>query len=144
MLIQKRHSLPSRLRGQNRRNRRGAAVVEFSVCLPLIILIVFGGIEASSMLFLRQTCVQASYEGAKTAIKNRGTTATAVNSATQVCNGRDLRNFSVTTEPADIENAASGSLITITVTVPGDENSLFPFGPFRGNNVAASASMVKE
>ena len=48
--------------------REGAAVVEFAVCLPLVILIVLGTIEAGSLLFLKQTLVQAAYEGAKVAI----------------------------------------------------------------------------
>lgn len=39
--------------------RRGAAVVEFAVCLPVIILVVLGSIEAASMLFLRITCQHA-------------------------------------------------------------------------------------
>jgi Flp pilus assembly protein TadG len=136
-----------RNRSSNRRNRctrKGAAVVEFAVCLPVIILVVFGGIEAASMLFLRQTLVQASYEGAKTAIKNRGTTDLAINSATQVLNGRSLNNFTIEVDPPNVELAPSGQLVTITVTAPGDENSLFPFGPFKNQNVVASASMVKE
>ena len=47
-----------------RTKREGAAVVEFAVCLPLIVLIVLGTIEAGSLLFLKQTLVQAAYEGA--------------------------------------------------------------------------------
>ena len=48
--------------------RKGAAVVEFAVCLPVVVLIVLGSIEAASLLFLKQTLVQASYEGVKVAI----------------------------------------------------------------------------
>lgn len=124
--------------------RRGAAVVEFAVCLPLIILIVFGGIEAANMLFLRQTLVQAAYESVKTAVKVDGTNARATASAQAVTNGRNLQNVSVTITPSDVASAPRGQIIEITVSAPGDDNSLIPFGPFVGQNVTATAVMVKE
>ncbi len=124
--------------------RRGAAIVEFAVCLPLIVLIVFGGIEAASMLFLRQTLVQAAYEGVKTSVKTNGTATKARASANAVCDGRNLNNVTVTIVPSNVETLARGELIEITVSAPGDDNSLFPFGPFAGKAVVATAVMVKE
>jgi len=126
------------------RKRRGAAVVEFAVCLPIIILIVFGSIEASSLLFLRQALVQASYEGVKTAVKREGTAELGIAAATDVCNGRSLENFTIELEPSDLSSVERGQPVTITVSAPGEENSLFPFGPFRNQNVVARATMVKE
>jgi len=124
--------------------RRGAAVVEFAVCLPLIVLIVFGGIEAANMLFLRQTLVQAAYEGVKTAVKVEGTSAQATASAQAVVDGRRLKNVSISISPSDLAAAPRGQIVEITVSAPGDDNSLFPFGPFAGKNVTATAVMVKE
>ena len=129
---------------QRRNKRRGAAVVEFAVCLPLIVLIVFGGIEAANMLFLRQTLVQAAYEGVKTGVKVDGTAQQATDSAQAVCDGRNLRNVRINISPSDLSTAARGQIVEITVSAPGDDNSLFPFGPFAGKDVTATAVMVKE
>lgn len=127
-----------------KRSRLGAAVVEFAVCLPVILLIVFGSIEAASMLFLRQALVQASYEGVKTAVKRGGTEALAITAATDVCNGRSLQNFTIVLEPSNMDAVDRGQPVTITVSAPGEENSLFPFGPFKNQSVVATATMVKE
>jgi len=127
-----------------RRKRHGAAVVEFAVCLPLIVLIVFGGIEAANMLFLRQTLVQAAYEGVKTGVKVSGSSASATASAQAVCDGRNLNNVTITLTPSDVTSIQRGELFEVMVSAPGDDNSLFPFGPFAGKNVTASAVMVKE
>ncbi len=138
------HHTTNRRQRSNGLLRRGAAVVEFAVCLPLIVLIVFGGIEAASMLFLRQTLVQAAYEGVKTGAKVNGTAARATDSANAVCDGRNLQNVTVTINPSDLSTLERGEIIEITVSAPGDENSVFPFGPFAGKDVVATAVMVKE
>lgn len=127
-----------------KKNRRGAAVVEFAVCLPLIVLIVFGSIEAASMLFLRQATVQSAYEGAKVAIQADATDADVQAAATQVIAGRQLSNVTISTIPASIDDLDPGTTIQVTVSAPGDENSMFPFGPFRNRQVSADAFMVKE
>lgn len=44
--------------------RRGVAVAELAVCLPILFLVIFGSIEACNLLFMRQTLVAAAYEGA--------------------------------------------------------------------------------
>ncbi|MGI9517005.1 MAG: TadE family protein [Pirellulaceae bacterium] len=52
-----------------RRSVRGTATVELALCLPMIVLVVFGAVEGASMIFLKQTLVQSSYEGIKVAVK---------------------------------------------------------------------------
>lgn len=127
-----------------KRLRRGAAVVEFAVCLPVILLIVFGSIEAASMLFLRQALIQSSYEAAKVAVKHTGTNSAATIAAQQVAAGRRINSLTITFQPADVSRAAKGDFIRVTVAAPGNPNSLIPFGPFKDRIVSAQAVMVKE
>ncbi|MEM7454156.1 MAG: TadE/TadG family type IV pilus assembly protein [Planctomycetota bacterium] len=131
-------------KSRNFRCRRGAATVEFAVCLPVVVLIVFGSIEAASMLFLRQTMIQSSYEAAKVAILAEGTTQDALAAGLAVADGRNLEDVQITFDPTNIESVPPGDLITITASAPGDSNSLIPFGPFQNRTVSASAVMVKE
>ena len=49
------------------KGRFGNATVELAVCLPVLVLIIFGSLQASSMYFLRQAMVQSAYEGVKEA-----------------------------------------------------------------------------
>jgi len=124
-------------------SRRAAAVVEFAVCLPVILLIVLGSIEAASMLFLKQTLVQASYEGAKVAIRN-GEQDDVESIIRAVAAGRRIVDLAIEFDPPNIEAAEAGEVITVNVSAPGDTNSLIPFGPFKNQTVIASAAMVKE
>ena len=126
-----------------RSKREGAAVVEFAVCLPLIVLIVLGTIEAGSLLFLKQTLVQASYEGAKVAIAT-GDSDQVESVVDAVAASRNLTGVNVQFTPSDLTSVPAGETITITISAPGDANSLIPFGPFRNQTVQTSASMVRE
>jgi len=128
----------------SKRFRRGVATVEFAVCLPIIVLVVFGSIEAASMLFLRQAMIQTAYEGAKVAILHDGTNAEANAATESVIRGRNLRDVTITYDPLDVSDARPGDVVRVTASVPGDANSFIPFGPFKNKIVAAEAVMVKE
>lgn len=95
------------------------------------------------MLFLKQTLVQASYEGAKIAISD-SSQSDVVDAIEAVAAGRNINGLAIEFTPSSIANAAPGETITVTVTAPGDSNSFIPFGPFKNKTVVASASMVKE
>ena len=129
---------------KNRSLRRGVATVEFAVCLPVIVLVVLGSIEAASMLFLRQAMIQSAYEGAKVAILRNAENADAISAAQAVIQGRQLDGVSISFDPPNIADAIPGDTIRVTASAPGDANSFIPFGPFRNNTVAAAAVMVKE
>ncbi len=126
------------------RKRRGAATIEFAVCLPVIFLVVMGSIESASMLFLRQAMVQSAYESAKVAVKTDSDNQAAIEAAEAVGRGRKIDNLTVEFNPADVRNVPAGEKITVTVSAPGDSNSFIPFGPFRNRTVSALAVMVKE
>lgn len=51
-----------------KRNERGAAAVEFAILLPLVVLILFGGIEYGLVMFNQQVITNASREAARAGI----------------------------------------------------------------------------
>jgi len=124
--------------------RRAAAAVELAVCLPVIVLLAIGSMEAASMIFLRQALVQSAYETAKESAKTNGNQALALQRGQEVLEFRDIVDETVTFEPSDPSSLDRGTEFTVTVSAPGDTNSIFPFGPFRGQEISVSATMLKE
>ena len=56
---------------RRRRSRRGAAVVEFAVAAPLMIVMVFGMVEASRLYEMQTKLLMAAREGARLAAMQR-------------------------------------------------------------------------
>ena len=130
-------------RGSNQ-DRKGTSTVELAVCLPVLALIVFGTLQASSMYFLRQALVQSAYETVREVVKPDGSQAIALQRGRQTLAFRDVVGERVTFDPPNVENLDPGTPVTVTVTADGDVNSIIPFGVFKGRTVSASATMNKE
>ncbi len=95
--------------------RRGVAAVEFAVCLPVIVLLVFGSIEASSFIFLRQSLSAAAYEGIREAVRSGSTTAEVTDRAENILQSRFVQDFDIAFPNGSVENAARGQEIVIEV-----------------------------
>jgi Flp pilus assembly protein TadG len=126
------------------RHRRGAAVVEFAVCLPIIMLLVLGSIEATSAVFVRQALTTSAYEGIREAVRTGSTTVNSVQRAQNVLDSRRIRSSSIRFTPADVDNTPRGDLITIEVSAPYGANSPFMGRVIRDRTATVRTVMVKE
>ena len=110
------------------KNQKGAALVEFAIVLPLLLMLVFGMIEFSIMFYDKAVITNASREGARAGIVYRFPSSN-LNGVTyrshcwQLCSDRLITfgstNPSVkemTTVTGQCTNA--GDTITVTVTYP--------------------------
>ena len=127
-----------------RSRRRGAATVELAVCLPVIFLLSMGAMEGASLIFLRQAMVQSAYETVKEAVRTDGSQAQGLVLGEQVLSFRGVTGQSITFEPSNVDQLDPGTPVTVTVSAPGDSNSVFPFGPFQNREISVQATMLKE
>jgi hypothetical protein len=124
--------------------RRGVAAVEFAVCLPVIVLLVFGSIEASSFIFLKQSLNVAAYEGIRESIRVGSSNADGIDRAENILNSRNVRDFQITFPVRSATGAPRGEEIVIEVSAPTETNSPLA-GQWVSNRVlTARVVMVKE
>lgn len=127
-----------------RRNRRGVAAVEFAVCLPVLVLLVFGAIEASSFIFLKQSLSVAAYEGIRESTRIASDNAAGSNRAENILNARNVNDFVITFPNGESATAERGDEIVIEVSAPTSTNSPLA-GQFVPNRVlTARVVMLKE
>ena len=127
-----------------RSKRRGVAVVELAVCLPVLLILVVGAIEGSNFIFLKQAVTVAAYESAQVVTRANGKKADAEQRATQILAARSIDQTTITFSPADPGQAARGQLVTVSVTAPVSANSIGLDWFFDDQIVSTSVSMVKD
>lgn len=109
---------------RRRRSRAGIAVVEFAVCLPILMAMVMGVIEASNAVFLQQSLTSAAYEAANVASAIGGTSTDATTRANAVLTALGVKNGSVSISPTVTTATPIGTTIVVTVSAPFASNSL--------------------
>lgn len=128
--------------GSSAGRRRGVAVVEMAVVLPLLLALVFGIIEFGWVFMIRQTVVNAAREGCRTAVLQSATNDQVGDRVREVmavlgyAEGTDW-SFTTTDISADIQN--------VTVTISLDAISLT--GGFiltGGSDLEGTCTMRKE
>ncbi len=132
------------IKRKQKKNRSGIATVELAICLPLILLVTFGGIEGASMIFTKQALVASAYEGIKVAVTDNATEDDVLAATQAVLDGRLLEGATVEILPSNFSDVDAGTPILVRISAPGDANSVFPIGPFQGRNLSVQAVMVKE
>ncbi len=127
-----------------RRARRGVAAVEFAVCLPVIVLLVFGSIEASSFIFLKQSLHVAAYEAARTATRIDSDNAAATQSVQNILTARMVRDFRVAFPNGESGSADRGDEVVVEVSAPTSTNSPLAGRFVTNRTLTARVVMVKE
>lgn len=122
--------------------RRGAAVVEFAVVLPVILLFFTASIELFRLSQMRHAAETAAYEAARHAMVPGASQADATAKAQQLMKIAGVGKINVTISPSVITE--STPKITVTVDVPAKGNS-WVAGPFTDKSlVVASSTLLAE
>lgn len=128
-----------------RKNRRGAAVVEFAVVAPVFITLVFGMIEYGRMVMVQQLLTNAAREGCRVAVLDGATTATVQSTVTTYLTNASVSGSTVTVSPNPPSSAGYGAPVTVTVTIPFSQVSWLPSPMFlSGTTLRASTVMRRE
>lgn len=119
-------------------NRKGLALVEFSIFLPIVAALVFGAIETANMVYLRQGLTMSAYEVARTVTAQGGVQADAVLRGQQVLAARRITGATITVTPTVDSTTPAGTLVTVTVTAGADANAVSPQWFFEGFTLSKS------
>jgi hypothetical protein len=127
-----------------RRNRQGAAAVEFAIVAPLFFLMVFGMIEFGRAVMVQQVLTNASREGARVAVldSQTPTASQVVSTVTTYLQNTGISGATVTINPAEPTTAGYGAPVTVTVEIPFGNVSWLPSPWFLGTNIHLKASTV--
>jgi hypothetical protein len=125
-------------------SRQGAALVEFTICLPVFCLIAMATIETCRMIYLRQSIKIAAYECARLGVVPGVTADVLKLQCDAILLGRNVRGYEFSCDPADLSELKFGDLLTTSVRVSADRNSSIGSFIYRGRTFRESVSIMVE
>jgi len=124
------------------RSSAGAAVVEFALVVPLVLLLAFAAIEFARVTMIRHSVDNAVYESARLAIIPGGTATDARNETQRLFAVIGITDFLVEVVPPVLTPETPD--VTVRITVPLDTNSYFPQQFFAGRTIRRELTMRRE
>ena len=126
-----------------RKSRKGAAIAELAVVLPIFVMIAIGTIELSQVIFLKQCLQGAAHDCGYIASRQSATDADLHARMTEILSARGIKGGTISTIPSSIDGLDRGTRYTVTVSAPTATNTLI--GEFFTSAVVrASTVRVKE
>lgn len=109
--------------GRRSARRSGAALVEFAIVTPVLLVLVLGMIEIGRAVMVTEVLTYAARMGARTGAISSGSTAGAKAAANTVLSDSGITSATVTvyvngSSVTDAAAAKSGDKISVTVTIP--------------------------
>ena len=123
--------------------RRGAATVEFALVASVLFMVIFGCVEFSRMILLRNMAQDAAYDAARYCMVEGATSTEAINRANAVLRKLAAKGAVVTVNNGVPITSASTD-INVQIVIPMERNSLFFKPVFRNRNINVAISLKKE
>lgn len=130
---------------RKRKQRRGAAVVEFALIVPVMLVFTFGMIELTRISSVKESLTQASREGARVGVRPTADASDVTTRVNEELEIMGLTEASVTITPSVLEDATPGDYIRVQITIPFSEASWIPsFFQFDSMDISAETVMRRE
>ncbi len=119
-------------------------MVEMAVCLPVLVILVFGAIEAAEFIHLKQDLAICTYEAAKIASKASKKNNDVTKRFDEMASAKSMKSASVSISPDLSSATASGTEVTLTATVQTDSNYSLPFRFFGGISLTKKVVVARQ
>lgn len=128
-------------------HRKGAALVELAICLPLLVFLIGATVEACDLIFLRNTLATASYSGTLEVSRPGCTEASIRSQMTQVLNAGGVKGYTITIQGAGgkaFSSTIKGDLINIRALALSSSNlRIGKFIPTAAKNIVVDAIAIR-
>lgn len=141
MIPRPRHVFTSRS-AQRGRARGGAATVELALTLPIVLVVLVGGIEFTRACQVANACAFSAYEGCRAAIIPGGTASAATSAAQQFLTANSIGSSTITVTPSVIDDTTS--TVTVNIAVKLDKSGWIAPIFTSGISVSRSCTLTRE
>ena len=112
--------------------RKGAALVEFALVLPVFLLLIFGGLEMGRAVMVKHLLDDAARAGCRVASMQGATQNDVVSVVNQALTKAGISGHDVTVTPTPPSSADHLEPVSVTISVPHSEVAWMPSPRFMG------------
>ena len=123
---------------QRAHGRRGATMVEFVVVVPVFFLVLFAGLEFSSLGTIRATANNAAYEAGRKLVIPGAVASEGVTEAKRIMSIIGVDTLTVNVTPSVI--TATTKNVTVDISIPYASNAVIT--PFFTGGVTVNSSIT--
>ena len=125
-----------------RRNsrRRGASLVEFSLCFPVLMGVIFGSFEFSRVVQLQHSVRLAAFEGARAGVVLDAATSDVQTAVNTILNADSITSSTVTISSLSYTSPT----VSVTVTVDPTKNAWINWYETSTTPVTATVTLNRE
>jgi Flp pilus assembly protein TadG len=128
--------------GRKNLQRRGAAIVEFALTVPIFFLFLMAAFEFGWLNVMRHTADNAAYEAARHAMVPGATAAEATDKAKSILGVLGTRGAKITVTPRTITEDTDQ--VTVAIDVPVSSNALIVPRFTGGKSLRSTSTMRTE
>lgn len=129
---------------RSKQQRRGIATVETALLLPVLFTLIFGTLEISIRLLLKQSATVAAYETARAAARRTVTSDAAAQRGRSILQQRGIEDSIIEFQPEDISVLRPGDPFSVLIAVPVDGNTPVNYVLSTSGRIEVQAHMLRE
>ena len=124
--------------------RKGAALVETAVFLPILVIVFLATVEICNQIYFKQSIAVSAYEGARVVLMPNASVTDIEIQVKEIAAIRNLPEPTVTVTPSDFSSKPPGTLVSVTVECP-NQQSVVGIGLFQNSTLASkTVTIMKE
>ena len=129
----------------HRANRRGAALVEFALVVPIFLLCVVGSVELGRAIMVQEALTDASREGARVGIIDGALTSDVTTAVDNYLTGVSITGAQINVTPTNPGLSADGTQVTVSVSIAFNSVTWVPSPWFLKNaTLTATTAMARQ
>lgn len=127
---------------QRARTRSGATAVEFALCFPILLSVIFGLLEFSRVTQLQQSARLAAFEGARAGIPLDATSTDVQTAVNKLMSAVNIPHYTTTITPAVL--SYTSPTITVNITLSPTANAWVTWFVTSNSTISASVTLIRE
>jgi len=124
--------------------RRGTAVVELAICLPILVTVLLATTEACTILYVQQSLKISAFEGARVGTVPGADAGNVTYQCETLLDDHNVQSYTVSMDPPNPNTLNQGDYFKVTITADFAPNSLIGGWFYAGKLLSRSVSLRAE